>query len=196
MLRWALPATDAPLRDWQAVVLGGGLVNGLSQTGLWPHERIATLIGNDRELRSRWLHALQSAITMADDPNVKSGTRYDALRLVAMQGWSGGAEQLIRYVNDSEHAELQMGSVSGLVDVPDPPATFALIKALPKLTDRNRQLALEGLLRSQDRRQALLESVIAGETPANLIDSESRRQLLRSETTALRQLAARAFADN
>lgn len=194
MLRQALPAEGAPLRDWQAVVLGGGLINGLSQVGVWPHERIASLIGNDRELRQRWLQSLQAAVTMSDDASVRSGTRYDALRMVAMRGWSNGGPQLVRYLQEAEDAELQMGAVSGLVDVPDPPATSALIAALPHLTDRNRQLAIEGLLRSADRRRSLLQSVIAGETSADLIDPDSRAELQQSDTAELRELASRAFA--
>lgn len=194
MLRLALPADNAPLHDWQAVVLGDGLINGLSQTGIWPHERIATLIGNDRELRRRWLHAIQSAVTMSDDASVKSGTRYDALRMVAMRGWSESGPQLVRYLKQSGNAELQMGAVSGLVDVPDPPATSALIAALPHLNDRNRQLAIDGLLRSEDRRRGLLQSLIAGETSADLIDPDSRADLQQSGTSDLRELASRAFA--
>src|SRR5690606_30569688 len=176
-----------------AVVLGGGLINGLSQIGVWPHERIATLIGNDGQLRQRWLQALQQSVTMTDNTQVKSGTRYDALRMIAMRGWNDSGAQLIRYLQQNDNAELQMGAVSGLVDVPDPPATSALIAALPNLTAGNRQLAIAGLLRSQDRRRGLLESVLAGQTPAELIDSDSRTALQQSESAELQELARRAF---
>lgn len=194
MLRVSLPEIGKPLRDWQAVVLGGGLINGLSQIGVWPHERIATLIGNDGQLRQRWLQALQQSVTMTDNTQVKSGTRYDALRMIAMRGWNDSGAQLIRYLQQNDNAELQMGAVSGLVDVPDPPATSALIAALPNLTAGNRQLAIAGLLRSQDRRRGLLESVLAGQTPAELIDSDSRTALQQSESAELQELARRAFA--
>ena len=194
MLRASLPEIGEPLRDWQAVVLGGGLINGLSQIGVWPHERIASLIGNDGQLRQRWLQAQQQSVTMTDDEQVKSGTRYDALRMIAMRGWNASGPQLVRYLEQNENAELQMGAVSGLVDVPDPPATAALIAALPHLTEGNRKLAIEGLLRSQDRRRALLESVIAGTTSAELIDAGSRTMLQQSESAELQGLTKRAFA--
>src|SRR5690606_20564212 len=100
MLRVSLPETGEPLRDWQAVVLGGGLINGLSQIGVWPHERIASLIGNDRQLRQRWLQALQQSVTMTDDEQVKPGTRYDALRMIAMRGWNDSGPQLVRYLQN------------------------------------------------------------------------------------------------
>src|SRR5690348_9250744 len=31
----ALPKEGEPLRDWQAVVIGGGIINGLSQQNIW-----------------------------------------------------------------------------------------------------------------------------------------------------------------
>ena len=194
LLDVSLPQPGEPLQDWQAVVLGGGLINGISQNGDWPHERIATLIGNDRELRARWRHALDQAVAMSDDESIKPGTRYDALRMIAMRGWNGSGDQLVRYLKDASSAELQMGAVSGLVDVPDPPATAALLAGLPQLTERNRELALAGILRSQDRSIALLQSIRAGEIPRRLIDQDVRRRLLKSDAKPIRELASQTFA--
>src|SRR5690606_38726412 len=134
------------------------------------------------------------SVKMTDDEQVKSGTRYDALRMIAMRGWNDSGPQLVRYLQQNENAELQTGAVSGLVDVPEPPATSALIAALPNLAEPNRKLAIEGLRRSQGRRRALLESVIAGTTSADLIDASSRTALQQSEPAELQELARRAFA--
>src|SRR5437764_11054927 len=65
ILQAALPLPDAALADWQVVVIGGGIVNGLSLAGAWPHERIAEIIFNDAQLKARWRHALEQAAAMA-----------------------------------------------------------------------------------------------------------------------------------
>jgi hypothetical protein len=39
LLLVAIPKMDEPLRHWQAVVLGGSIINGLTQAGVWPHRR-------------------------------------------------------------------------------------------------------------------------------------------------------------
>ena len=61
----SLPRKGEPLRDWQAVVLGGGVINGLSLEGKWPGKRLAELLarqprtgealGRDAQTRrTRW----------------------------------------------------------------------------------------------------------------------------------------------
>jgi len=40
LLDLSLPKADEPLRHWQAVVIGGGIINGLSMEGVWPGRRI------------------------------------------------------------------------------------------------------------------------------------------------------------
>jgi hypothetical protein len=37
---FCVPPMNEPLRDWQAVVLGGGVINGIGLSGGWPDERI------------------------------------------------------------------------------------------------------------------------------------------------------------
>ena len=40
LLDLSLPQPGEPLREWQAVVVGGVLINGLSQINVWPNERL------------------------------------------------------------------------------------------------------------------------------------------------------------
>jgi putative heme-binding domain-containing protein len=146
MLDASLPKPDEPLRDWQAVVIGGGIINGISMQGVWPGDRVNEIIGDDAALKSRWQRALDLASTMADDEEVKPGTRYDALRMLGVEPWEKRGEQLARYLKH-ENAELQMGAVSGLSDMKSPEAAKALTAALPTLTEGNRKLAEEGVRR-------------------------------------------------
>jgi hypothetical protein len=36
LLQIAIPKMDEPMRHWQAVVLGGSIINGLTQASVWP----------------------------------------------------------------------------------------------------------------------------------------------------------------
>ena len=190
LLNASLPEVGAPLLDWQAVVIGGGLINGITQAGAWPHERIAEAIGNNTNLQTRWKSALAASVVMTDNPKVRTGTRYDALRMIALQGWAAAGEQLTRYLAANAHPELQMGAVSGTADVPDPAATTALLNAYPGLTARNRTLALEGLLRSEARRVALLEAIHAGQLERTILSGEQIQGLLADSSQRVRELTA------
>ena len=119
LLDAALPKKGEPLADWQAVVLGGGVINGLSLEGKWPGERIAELVRDNPELERRWADTLKLAHTMADNEKTAAGTRYDALRIVALDDWTRAEPRLAKHLSRSAHAELQQGAVSGLVDVKD-----------------------------------------------------------------------------
>src|SRR5690606_42008337 len=71
---------------------------------------------------------------MADDEKVPPGTRYDALRMIALLPWETSGEQLRRYLPATTSAELQQGAVSGLGDMRSPHATASLIEYFSELT--------------------------------------------------------------
>ncbi|MGB7160933.1 MAG: hypothetical protein WBD40_22920, partial [Tepidisphaeraceae bacterium] len=175
MLDASLPQADQPLRDWQAVVVGGGIINGLTQAGAWPAERIIEIIGDDQPLRARYARALDLASAMTDDEKVPKGTRYDALRMLGVEPFDKRGEQLTRYLAKDVHGELQMGAVSGLGDVHDAGATQALIAALPGLTEGNRKLALAALTRDESRIAALREAIAAKKLDPSLLDADGKR---------------------
>ncbi|MCH9792568.1 MAG: neutral/alkaline non-lysosomal ceramidase N-terminal domain-containing protein, partial [Planctomycetes bacterium] len=84
LLDASLPEEQGTLQRWQAVVIGGGIVNGITIAGDWPRARIEGIVKGDKKLTARWKHALLQSVKMADDPQIKAGTRYDALRMIAM----------------------------------------------------------------------------------------------------------------
>ena len=55
--------------------------------------------------------------------------------------------------------QLQMGAVSGLADIESPQVAPLLIDGLVFLDERNRKLAIEGLLRTEGRRVALEQAM-------------------------------------
>jgi putative membrane-bound dehydrogenase-like protein len=151
ILKVSVPGEKEKLRDWQAVVIGGGVINGISQAGPWPGKRLAELIDD----RPRWEAVLKQAVAMADDAKVPPGTRYDALRMVALADWSVAEPVLTKYLPKGTNAELQMGAVSGLADVDHPKAAELLAKSLGDLAPANRALAIDGLLRTPERAKLL-----------------------------------------
>jgi putative membrane-bound dehydrogenase-like protein len=192
LLDVSLPKKGEKLRDWQAVVIGGGVINGVSMEHGWPGPRLTEVIGKDVALADRWAAALDASAKMADDKDVRPGTRYDALRMIALRGWKPAGEQLLKYLADA-NAELQMGAVSGLADVDAPEATAALVDALSHLTGENRTLALNGLLRTDARATALLDAVEKGAVKSDAIDPAVRKKLTESKSDAVRTRAAKLF---
>ncbi|HEX6960804.1 MAG TPA: neutral/alkaline non-lysosomal ceramidase N-terminal domain-containing protein [Lacipirellula sp.] len=183
VLDLSLPNEGEPLRDWQAVVIGGGVINGISQQGVWPRKRIAELLKPHPPMQDRWQRTIKLAVKMADDESVKTGTRYDALRILGADTWQRQGAKLLQYLGKDAHAELQMGAVSGLVDVDAPEAAKALAAAIPHLHEGNRRLAVQGMFRTQARRQVLAEAIQSGSIRGELLTGEEFRELAAEEGT-------------
>jgi hypothetical protein len=132
---------------------------------------------------------------MADDEKVPHGTRYDALRMVALDDWKLARPRLEKYLEKSAHAELQMGSVSGLVDVEHAEAAALLVKALPELTPGNRNLAVAGLLRTPERITALLDAVEKGTAKAEWVGKDHRETLRKHPDAAIRSRAMKLLGE-
>jgi hypothetical protein len=178
LLSVALPEEAEPLEHWQAVVLGGGVINGVSQAGAWPGDRIEGILRDDGALLKRWRRALELAATMADDEAVPNGTRYDALRMIGLEPWDRRGAQIVRYLAGGVDPELQQGAIGALGDLRSPEATRALVSGLPRYTPSNRRLAVDALLRDDERRDALLDLLEAGRIPATELSDAQVRLLL------------------
>jgi hypothetical protein len=162
VLNISLPKANEPMPHWQAVVIGGGIINGLSLEGVWPSQRVAELVSGDAELKARWERSLKLATLMADDEKVPTGTRYDALRMIAMLPWLESGEQLRRYLRKEVHPELQQGAISGMSDMDGAPVADALISSLVYLPEKKRDLAINALFRSDERSTALRKALDSG----------------------------------
>jgi putative membrane-bound dehydrogenase-like protein len=193
LLDASLPKPGEPLKDWQAVVIGGGVINGLGLENVWPGRRIPELLKDRPELAKRWEQSLKQATTMAEAEKVPTGTRYDALRMIALRGWDVAGPGLTKYLPKTAHPELQMGAVSGLVDVERPEVAGLLVKALPDLDDTNRKLALTGLLRTAERANALLDALEKGTAKPDWLTKDHRDGLLKHPDEAVRTRAAKVL---
>lgn len=172
LLEISIPQLDKPLAHWQAVVIGGGVINGWSQTGEWPRRRMSSLLADNIWLKARWNRALLLAKSMADDTNVPSGTRYDALRMLGADSWNRNETQLVSYLAADAHVELQMGAVSALSDVEEPAAAKALIAALDELSAPNVRIAVAAMLRTNERAMTLANALDSGTVSRELLSKE------------------------
>ena len=177
LLDASMPDEGERLRDWQAVVLGGGVVMGLSQAGTWPKDVMAPWLAADRGRAQRWARSLELAAAMADDAKVRNGTRYDALRMLAVLPWERVGTQLVRYLSRDVDPELQMGAIGGLSDLQDERAADPLLQHFPHYTERNRALAIDALLRTDARKAKLRAAITAGHVQEAWLTPEQRRQL-------------------
>jgi putative membrane-bound dehydrogenase-like protein len=193
ILAASLPQPNAPLRDWQSVVIGGGVINGISQKNVWPKERIEHVLKGDAELRDRWRRAIEHSSAMTDDAKVPHGTRYDALRMLGVDTWDRRGKQIVSYLGKDVNAELQMGAVSALGDMQAREAAAALLDGLGDLTEGNRKLALDALLRNDERCALLLERVETKRLARDLL-GERRVGLLKAHANEkIRLKAAELF---
>jgi hypothetical protein len=193
MLDVSLPEKGAPLYDWQAVVIGGGIVNGISLAGAWPGRRLNELLKDQPELATRWRASLAQAHVMADNAKIVPGTRYDALRMVALDEWDQAKPRLAKYLARNAHGELQQGAVSGLADIEHADAAKLLVEHLGDFTPNNRKLALDGLLKTDERAALLLDALAAGRAEAAWLTKEHRQKLLESANPALKARVAKVL---
>ncbi|MFO1094496.1 MAG: hypothetical protein U0992_14505 [Planctomycetaceae bacterium] len=194
ILVFSLPAKEQPLRDWQAVVIGGGIINGLSQQQVWPRTHIAELLKNDATLQARWDRLLVQAADMADDESVFTGTRYDALRILGCGEWEPHGVHLLQYLEEGTNDELQMGAVSALIDIDSPYSTKALSDAFLFLKATNRRLAIAGLLRDSGRCDALLFSIESGRLGSVELNDDQTKSLREHPEAKVRDRAAKVLS--
>lgn len=179
----SLPAVGTPLRDWQSVVIGGGIINGISLVGAWPRDRLDRLIAGNAPLSARWSHTIQEASRMADNPAVRTGTRYDALRIIAMETWELHGQQLAGYLAKGVDDELQMGAISGLSDMPAADAGRLLLENFANYSEQNQSMALDAMLRTVPRAHRLLNAIESGAVTATQL-GDKRSATLRSHSDA------------
>jgi hypothetical protein len=104
--------------------------------------------------------------------------------------WDEAGPQLLRYLPAGTNEELQMGAVSGLADIDAPQATSALVEALAHLKGRNRDLALDALLRNEPRALALLDMVDKRAVDLASLGEARLKRLEEHESHAVRERAA------
>lgn len=184
-----------PLAHWQAVVLGGGIVNGAGLAGHSPGGVVEEAIGGDAALVERWRAALEDAVRLADDPTVPDGTRYDALRMVALAPPERALPILERVLERGASDELVQGAVCGLVDVDHVDATRALLAAVPRVDGANLDFALRGLARDEGRALALLAAFHAGRVPEGLRRHPAVAELRGHPSDAVRAEARRVLGE-
>jgi putative heme-binding domain-containing protein len=193
VLQASLPGPEQMLQHWQAVVIGGGLINGLSLSNRWPHTDLGAIVSSHPDVATAWTRALQQAGTMAEMENVPPGTRYDALRMIALLEWKQARPLLAKHLNADSHPELQMGAVSGLSDAPAPDASELLIASYQNLTDSNQALAVTALTRSPQRCLETLNALANGRLPEALKTNPAIQNLRQHISNDVKSLAEKVL---
>ncbi|PQO38491.1 neutral/alkaline non-lysosomal ceramidase N-terminal domain-containing protein [Blastopirellula marina] len=188
VLQACLPNAEEPLSDWQTVVLGA-VVKGISEEGVWPQQHVARLLQADVALENRWNRMLELALVKANDNSVRHGTRYDALRLIAMLPWSKSKQTLEKYTASGQNAELVRGAIEGLGDVPNAEAAAALNDAIPRTPEQLRVFAMNGLLRADGQRLYLLDAISSGLISPEAVSGKLRTDLFAHPEPSIRQQA-------
>jgi len=146
-------------------------------------------MAEDRVLNRGWNSAIKQSFAMADNEKVPMGTRYDALRMIALADRDEAIKALSKYIGKGVNAELQMGAVSGLVDVHSPKSVDVLLQSLPDLTKENRSLAIDGLMRTPGRAKGLLNALKNGDAKMEWMSEAQRKALREHADNDVRRLA-------
>ncbi len=193
---FCVPRRGEPLRDWQAVVLGGGVINGIGLSGGWPDEQIRAIVAGNPDLIERWAQTLKDAAVMADNQKVFKGTRYDALRILGVDTWNHRGAQLFRYLLKGVDDELQQGAIGGLSDMRSPSVGPALLSGFAHYDAENRGFALKGLLRDRNRIFVLLEAIEAGTIKAADLGSERLTFLINNPDPSIRERSRQVLVES
>ena len=189
ILATSLPMDNQRLEHWQAVVIGGGVINGISRSGDFPLPLILKSLGDNEGLKKRWQRSLELSLQMADDEKVPNGTRYDALRMCPLLGWKRSGDVLQKYLPAGVNDELQVGTIGGLSDIEDDAVAAVLLSGLPGFTTRNRGVALNALLRTDQRCLTLLKAVEEKKLTAAELGQERVEKLRKHPNEQIRQKA-------
>lgn len=159
LIELALPTPSGKMRDWQSVILGGAIINGLGLENLWPKVELEKLISEHPAWKPRWERALELAKSDAYDARIPAGTRYDAIRVLAMLPSQEALAKVTPFLEDSNpdpaiKEELQMGAVSALSDIDHPGMFEPLLGSYAKLKPGNQALAREAMQRTDQRKLA------------------------------------------
>jgi hypothetical protein len=198
IVEFTLPQPGGPLRDWQAVVMGGGIINGIGLVGAWPDEQIESMVADDSTLRSRWLRTLELASVMADNKDVFNGTRYDALRIIGLDSWDRRGAQLCRFLKKGKGIddELVQGAIGGLGTMRSPHVAAAILAEYPRYNEENRGFAFEALLKDTQRMSVLMDAIEAGTINSNEISPARISKLTNSADPAVSARARKLFANS
>lgn len=196
LLQQATPRIDRPLRDWRVVVLGGGVVGGISTSGNWPKRRINELLKEaPPELAEKWNRAVELAIAKADDEKVHKDTRYDCLRLGAMGDPEKTIPWLNKYLGKEVHHELQQGAIAGLSDIESTKVGPTLLAAMGNFEKESRDHALNALLRTDGRAKLLLDEIEAKKIPKSWFGKEQKEKAHGLKDAALRERITKAIGE-
>jgi hypothetical protein len=195
LLEVSLPKPGAALLDWQAVVIGGGVINGLTLVNVWPGDRVEELLKDSAELKAAWQRSIDLAAAMADEEKVPNGTRYDALRMLGVDTWEKRGAQLTKYLAKGVNDELQQGAVSALADMKCAESGPALISGLSYFSEGNRNFALDGLLRNSVKTAALLDAIEQKKIDAALLGMERIKRLRALPDEKQRERARKLLPD-
>jgi hypothetical protein len=185
----SFPKGGQPLKDWQAVVVGGGIINGVGLVGAWPKTRMQEILKDQPDLMARWKRTLELSAAMAEDEKINTGTRYDAMRIIALDDNPAVRDQLKKYLPKGTHDELQMGAISGLGDVDWDEVPRLLIDNIGHFNEVNRNYAIGALLKLEPRQELLLDAIADGRIKSSILTDAHKKALRESKNPAIKERA-------
>ena len=111
------------------------------------------------------------------------------MRILGVESWKAQGATLTKYLGAGIHAEVQSGAIGAVNDMQAKEAGPALISSLKNFSDRNRNAALNALVRDDSRMTALLDAVAAGRLTASDLGEARVQKLKAAENKKIRARA-------
>ena len=190
VLEISLPLEEAKLHRWQAVVIGGGLVKGLSEINVSPRERILEIFKDDKFLQKRLRRTIRLAERMALDKSLSKGTRYDAIRILGLDRWENAKPVLADFLTDEADKDLKLAAIATLSDIDHNESTQWLLQNISNPNEPIRKQVFKGLLKSESRIGEMLKKIEESEDfDYSLLPKAARKSLFENENASIRERA-------
>jgi hypothetical protein len=107
--------------------------------------------------------------------------------MLGVAPWETYGEQLTKYLAKDVNGELQQGAVSGLSDIDSTEAANVLIENFGNLSEKNRQFALDALIRNDSRISRLLHAIADGKIDWSSLGTNRLKKLKESANKKVRE---------
>ena len=175
-----LPQSADAIADWQIVVMGSGIIEGISKQTDWPKRRIDEILKEDKLLLKNWKKCLQKAGRKASDASNSTRIRYDALRIVAFDRWDNVEPLLREFTAKRANKELQTAAVKALAIIEDIESAKLLISEIKSLKPRDQKLAIDALVKTSERIELLLTKIGKDDSISKLIKGSQIKDLFKN----------------
>ncbi|HUR56764.1 MAG TPA: PVC-type heme-binding CxxCH protein [Opitutaceae bacterium] len=185
--------TNAPGQVAINEVFWTGLGDGLRQAG----RNLRTAISDPQSaFQKRVAAVMNAAQRIAASPQIATGARVDAVRLLAYDDFASVRELLGALLTANDEQPLQLAAIRALATFAQPDVARTLLEPWAGYTPAAREEVLAALLARRDRVTALLDAIEGKVVNPAEVSAARRTQILANPDGAIKARAGKLFGTN